>query len=389
MPEGAAIFEAKEKLLSQLGWSENPFVKDLRVYDKESFIKYYCPFEAATILQRLAFDTKACMLLGPKGVGKTSALYYILFSLPPQEFSVVFFKEAPRNLYELAKEAGAVKEKSFFSKLFAFRKKEADISRKELAERIKASGKKTVFFLDEAHLADLDMHMEFKYLLDEVPNLRLVISALGKENFPDSLLQLVGENNIFHRSSFSKEEMTQIISHRLSAVGGRERHPFPPAFLQSIYTEQNLLTPRYVFDELNNYLASLALGKAKPTLVEEDLIVKSAIEYSQGGKGEEQEMLTKLHADWWVLLSPSQQRIMSILLAGEGLSLSEILEKTSFKQDTAFNALRQLEGRDKAEQERKPTVPFPLISVERIQVGKRPKNIYYINQKIKNLFTLH
>jgi len=35
------IFDAKQRLLKELGWSENPFVKDLRTQDKEVFMKYY------------------------------------------------------------------------------------------------------------------------------------------------------------------------------------------------------------------------------------------------------------------------------------------------------------------------------------------------------------
>src|SRR3989338_11095001 len=61
MTENADVFGAKEKLLGELGWQENQFVKDLRIYDRESFLRYYCPLDGGKVLERLAFDAKACM----------------------------------------------------------------------------------------------------------------------------------------------------------------------------------------------------------------------------------------------------------------------------------------------------------------------------------------
>ncbi|MDP2717945.1 MAG: hypothetical protein Q8P02_04330, partial [Candidatus Micrarchaeota archaeon] len=250
------VFEAKAKLMEKLGWTENPFVKDLRFSEKESFLKFYTPFEADDILKRLAFDAKACLFLGPKGVGKTSATYFVAYGLPSAEFDVVIFKEPPQSLLELAERSGFARP----GLLDRWMKK--PFSRDVLVSALKKHPRKLVFFLDEAHLErDKSMYMEFKYLLDDVPNLRLVISALSKEGFPDSLLHLVGEANTFSRRRFSAEEMTRLIQHRISAVGGSGLKPFPRAFLDKMFTEQNLLSPRYVFDELNAFLASLATGE--------------------------------------------------------------------------------------------------------------------------------
>ncbi len=434
----AGIFEAKKKLLESLEWRENPFVKDLRVGNHEEFLKYYCPFEAESILKKLAFDAKACMLLGPKGVGKTSALYFVAFSLPPAQFECIVFKEPPRDLDELCREAGLVQKGLFaaFSGLFGGKK--LPITRVELAARLRARPKKTVFFLDEAHLAqNPDIYMEFKYLLDEVPNLRLVISALGRENFPDSLVQLVGEGNIFTRTGFNPEEMKRIVEHRIKAVGGVGTRPFSDAVLESVFSDQNLLTPRYVFDELNNYLATIAsegykpereaeaAGEkpvAKPSKAEKgrktkaeveesefaelatpeeeegpyakDSLIKGVVEREKAfaarkSQGEGAHEFTLMHAEWWQLLSPSQQKVVSFLLRSEGASLAELLKGTGLPQNTAFNALYQLRGEDEAELMRKPEVPFPLVIVKHKLVGGRKKNLYYVNPKVRNLFTLH
>ncbi|MFA6049445.1 MAG: ATP-binding protein [Candidatus Micrarchaeia archaeon] len=426
------IFEAKKKLLAELGWSENPFIKDLRVGNRLEFMKYYCPFEAESILKKLAFDAKACMLLGPKGVGKTSALYYVAYSLPQAQFDCIMFKEPPRDLEGLSREAG-LEEKGAIGalKTLVFGKKQP-ISRQELAAKLRARPKKTVFFLDEAHLApNPDIYMEFKYLLDEVPNLRLVISALGRENFPDSLLQLIGDGNVFTRSNFSAEEMRRIVEHRIKAVGGVGSRPFSDAVLAGVFSDQNLLTPRYVFDELNNYLAALATGGSKAVqkqakqaaaserkaagakgkeaeeegfaqavaeeeVAEEaggpyahDSLIRGVIErekaYGAPGSGE----FTHMHADWWPLLSPSQQKVVTFLLKNDGATLSELLKNTGLSQNTAFNALYQLRGEDEAELMRKPEVPFPLVIVKHKLVGGRKKNIYSANPKVRNLFTLH
>lgn len=382
-----SVFEAKEALLKKLGWLENPFVKDLRVFDRESFLKYYCPFEADLILEKLAFDIKALLLVGPKGVGKTSAMYYVYYLLPGKEFTPVFFKEPPKDLNALAEEAGFSR-KGFFGKLFGWGGKR-EWKRQELAERLKSVSGKLAFFVDEAHLGSEEMFMEFKYLLDEVPNLRIVFSALGKEPFPDSLLQLIGEPNVFQRSSFSSEEMTEIILHRVKAVGGRAHEPFSPKFLEGVFTEQNLLTPRYLFDELNAYLAQLASGKAKPEQgLKEDLLVQAAIRDAQ--LVAEKRAVTKDNVMWWTLLSPSQQKMMDLLVKNSGgLTLREIMDSTGFPENTAFNALYQLRGDDLAEKKRKPQVPFPLISVRQKLVGARKRNLYVINSKIRNLFTMH
>lgn len=388
------VFEAKERLLRELGWSENPFVKDLRTSNRETFFKYYRPFEAATIAQRLAFDAKACMLLGPKGVGKTSALYFVLFSLPENEFLPIFFKEPPSSVEEIASAVGFSRKKGFLNSFLALfgRKRERLITREELISGLRRVGKKIVFFVDEAHLArekNPEMFMEFKYLLDDVPNLRVIFSALDKEGFPDSLIQLIGEGNIFQRKNFSAREMSEIVACRIKAVGGVGLNPFAPEFLEKVFSERNLLSPRYVFDELNNYLASLALGKSGFEVAEEfkgdkeDSIVQAAIAYSF-----EEPRFTTIHADWWQLLSPSQKQILGLLLRfPNGLSLSEIRKYTNLSQNTAFNALYQLRGSDEAEKKRKPAVPWPLIQVQSRPVGGRKKNIYFTDAKIKALFT--
>lgn len=259
------VFEAKQRLMDALGWSENPFVKDLRLENREDFLKYYCPLESATILKKLAFDTKACILMGPKGVGKTSALYFIMYSLPQEEFVAFVLRQPPESLSELALEIG-IGERGIISRIKSFfsGRKAKGLSRLQIAQRVRDLNRKAVFFLDEAHLlSNKEMYMEFKYLLDEVPNLRLVLCALGKEAFPDSLLQLVGEGNVFTRNKFTEKEMREIVEHRISAVGGSGTDPFDGEFLRRVFSEQNLLTPRYVFDELNNYLADLALDEGR------------------------------------------------------------------------------------------------------------------------------
>lgn len=379
------ILDAKEKLLREQGWSENPFVKDLRTYDREVFMKYYYPLEAKDMLEKIVFDIKACLLLGPKGVGKTSALYYIFYSLPRREFIPVFFKEPPKDISSIDLVLDSVLSSGFLNRFFsAFKNRNRIVSRNELIERLKRVKEKVVFFIDEAHLSREDMFMEYKYLLDDVPNLRLVMAALGREPFPDSLIQLIGDSNIFQRKSFTEEEMTKIIEHRISAVGGRGIAPFTPRFLKSVFTDQNLLTPRYVFDELNNYLASVALGKSSfdsYSVREEEQVVSEP---------REEERITRTNVDWFVLLSPSQRTVVELLLKHpEGLTLPELMRETGFNENTAFNALYQLRGEDSAERKRKPQVPYPLVVVKQKFVGARKKNVYLMSPKIRNLFTLH
>ena len=372
------VFEAKEKLLQSLGWSENPFVKDLRFSEKESFMKFYCPFESNEILKRLAFDAKACLFLGPKGVGKTSATYFVAYNLPEAEFEPVIFKAPPQTLEELAQESGYARP-GVLDRLL-----KQPFSRQKLVDALRGRSKKVVFFIDEAHLEkNKDMYMEFKYLLDDVPNLRLVISALSKDGFPDSLLHLVGETNTFSRNHFTGAEMTRIISHRISAVGGTGLKPFPQAYLNSVLTEQNLLSPRYVFDELNAFLAGLATGESAwrgASKYAGDPHVEAAVLASEQ---------TTSHAAWWPQLSPSQQSVMQFLISGNGATLQEIMEATSLSMNTAFNALYQLRGDDDAERKRKPSVPFPLVQAKPVKVGARKKNVYVVVNKVRNLFTTH
>ncbi|NUN11080.1 hypothetical protein HUU53_00340 [Candidatus Micrarchaeota archaeon] len=386
-----SVFEAKDKLLHHLKWTENPFVKDLRIEDEESFLKYYYQLEAKEILKKLAFDAKACMLIGPKGVGKTSAMYFVRYSLPQEEFVSIVFKQPPESIDSLARETGLFPSNegglvSNLMSVFGKKPEKKPISRSELVSKLKSVGKKLVFFMDEAHLEkNHDMYMEFKYLLDEVPNLRLVISALGKEGFPDSLIQLIGEGNIFTRTGFTREEMLEIIKHRINAVGGNDVKPFSKVFLDKVLSGQNLLSPRYVFDELNSFLASMALGDDSYKKYEyaDDPIIQSAIQYSSEQK------ISRANANWWPMLSPSQQKITELLVRDGELTLSEIMEKTELSQNTAFNALYQLRGGDEAEKKRKPSVPFPLIKVKSIGSGARKKNVYSLNPKIRNLFTMH
>ncbi|OIO27582.1 hypothetical protein COX86_03530 [Candidatus Micrarchaeota archaeon CG_4_10_14_0_2_um_filter_60_11] len=374
------VFEARDKILSELGWSENPFVKDLRAGDEETFLKYYCPFESEAILERLAFDTKACLLLGPKGVGKTSALYFVHHSLPEKDFETHFLKEPPAGVPELAEFFGY--RRGFLSRIFG---NKAPASRKELADFLKSKRKTVVLFVDEAHLAqDKGVYMEFKYLLDDVPNLRMVFSALSKQDFPDSLVQLIGEANVFQRRDFSAGEMRRIIEHRINAVGGKGMKPFPEAFLSETLVGQNLLSPRYVFDELNEFLAKLAMGKSEWKGAAEyanNPIVQSAVKNSR---------ITHANADWWPQLSPSQRQILELLVKhDDGVLLADIRKETGLSQNTAFNALYQLRGDDAAERKRKPAVPFPLIAVTGQGVGGRKRNVYSASPKVKNLFTLH
>ncbi|MBI4360230.1 ATP-binding protein [Candidatus Micrarchaeota archaeon] len=373
------VFQAKEKMLANLGWSENPFVKDLRFSERDYFLKFYYPLEAQEILKRLAFDAKACLFLGPKGVGKTSAMYFVAYGLPKDQFDTVIFKEPPQSLEELAEQSGFGRQ-GFLDKLL-----KKPFSRQNLVDALKRHGKKIVFFLDEAHLEkNHSMYMEFKYLLDDVPNLRLVLSALSKEGFPDSLLHLVGEPNTFLRRSFTGGEMTRLISHRIAAVGGSPLKPFPQAYLDSMLTEQNLLSPRYVFDELNAFLAGLATGESTWKGAAEyagNPIVEAAVAASVG--------TTRSHAEWWPQLSPSQSAIMDYLLQQREATLQDIMKATSLSQNTSFNALYQLRGDDAAEKKRKPKVPFPLVKAKSVRVGARKKNVYVVVDKVRNLFTTH
>ena len=71
------------------------------------------------------------------------------------------------------------------------------------------------------------------------------------------------------------------------------------------------------------------------------------------------------------------------------MALIDIKKEAELSQNTAFNALYQLRGEDEGELERKPEVPFPVVIAKRKLVGGRKRNIYYINSKVKNLFTLH
>ncbi len=382
------VFVAKEKLLGSLGWRENPFVKDLRQSDAGTFLKFYFPLDAANVVEKLAFDAKACLLLGPKGVGKTSALYYVYYSLPEKEFDKVMFKEPPENLNALADELGFNRTTGI--SFIPFLSSKRDVTRQELSRflRNKTQEKKLLLLVDEAQLGS-GMYMEFKYLLDEVSNLRIVFSALDKSKFPDSLLHLIGTGNVFQRSKFTKEEMVNIIEHRIAAVGGNGSAPFTEKNVEKIITEQNLLSPRYVFDELNTYLAKLALGEEKTVPYSDNLLVQSAIDRARKEPQLTDYVFTTSHAPWWAMLSPSQKSVLVQLVSGDGLTLHDLMDRTSLTQNTVFNALYQLRGDDDAEKERKPEVPFPLVMAKQQFVGKRKKNLYFLNSKIKNLFTTH
>ncbi len=384
------VFEAKNKLLSEIGWSENQFVKDLRI--GEDFQKYYFPLDAMKVLEKLAFDAKACLLLGPKGVGKTSSLYYVYYSLPENEFEKIMFKEPPSNLNELADALNFNRQIGISFIPFLSRKR--DVSRQEISRFLRSKGK-IVLFIDEAQLGEA-MYLEFKYLLDDVPNLRIVFSALDKSKFPDSLLHLVGSGNVFVRNKFTKDEMIGIIKHRVAAVSSSKgvsskttMAPFSEKVLDEVLTGQNLLSPRYVFDELNNYLAKIALGEGeKTTPYADDLIVQSAIRRAEQSPQLTDYIFTTTHSPWWEQLSPSQKAVVGQLVKSDGLTLSVLMKKTNLTQNTVFNALYQLRGEDDAEKQRKPDVPFPLVVVKREFVGKRKKNVYFLNNKIKNLLTI-
>ncbi|HLD75652.1 MAG TPA: helix-turn-helix domain-containing protein, partial [Candidatus Norongarragalinales archaeon] len=204
----------------------------------------------------------------------------------------------------------------------------------------------------------------------------------SRENFPDSLLHLIGETNVFSRNRFSGQEMTQILEHRIRAVGGKSLVPFSQAFLKGLFTEQNLLSPRYVFDELNAHLASLSLGETGSERFRSEK-TGDVVPESTG-------FLEKTHASWWPLLSPSQSSILDLLIQHEpGLTLQDIMQKTQLSQNTAFNALYQLRGDDGAEKRRKPSVPFPLVKANPLLVGARKKNVYVVVPKVRNLFTTH
>lgn len=417
------VFDAKDKLMGSLGWQENPFVKDLRIFEKESFMKYYCPLDGEKVLRSLAFDSKACVLAGPKGVGKTSALYYAYYSLPGKDFYPVMLKEPPSSLEELGEETGLLQPKNIFQKFVSALSGGRKVSRQQLVERLRGVGKKIVLFVDESHLAREEMHMEFKYLLDEVPNLRIVFSALGTSNFPDSLMHLVGEKNVFQRKGFNREEMRHIIKHRIEAVGGQGTAPFAETHFEAMLSGQNLLSPRYVFDELNSMLAKMAFGEKEIVLpkkkgtakaAEEKMVVAGG-EEKEGGWQEDEEKHEEEHptvlsasdpivmaartrslginttnADWWALLTPSQQQIMLALVSkGSEMSLNEICSCTGLGENTAFNCLYQLRGEDDKELERKKEVPFPLVKVIQRQVGGKKKNLYHAEGRVKNLFTMH
>jgi hypothetical protein len=202
--------------------------------------------------------------------------------------------------------------------------------------------------------------------------------------------------------------MLEIIKHRIRAVGGKTGEglegakPFSKEFLERIFTEQNLLSPRYVFDELNSELARIALEDATnanqqevtaevETETQETLapvLVSQTVSQAMPEAFRSTEITTS-NASWWDLLSPSQQAIVSFLLRQGAAPLSDIAKASGLPETTTFNALYQLRGEDKAELARKPQVPFPVVQVDQKLVGRRRKNVYFLSEKIKPLFTLH
>lgn len=224
-----------EDWFEKQNWRENPFTLNVI---PSIFVGY--EEQKSQLISCIEENHKVCLLLGPTGSGKTTALEWLCNRFRNEKRIIKFIPKPPNSLDSMIEFFNI----SFKPKwpLSIFYKKVDDINDlpKFLNKRI--GEKKLVLLMDEAHEADITVLQWFRILVDQVENLYIILSGLP--NFEETLIKKL---ETFHKRvtikvvlrTLTEKDVKELIKKRIDYVSkeNKGKNPFTEDALKAIYEE--------------------------------------------------------------------------------------------------------------------------------------------------------
>ena len=216
--------------VAENGWSESPFTFSIR---PELYVGY--EEQKAALLSVIEEKHNISLVTGPTGSGKTTLLKWAALNVP-KNFDILYAGKPPANTQELVDIFNNKYGAPWFLRLFMPNIKNPYQIPDYLTKKLR--GKHLVFFLDEAHEAELEMLEWIRVLSDQVDNMTIILSGLPvfESKIRDKLETL--RKRIVARIevlSLTKPEMEQMIAMRIESVGGKGHAPFEQNAIDAIY----------------------------------------------------------------------------------------------------------------------------------------------------------
>ena len=242
-------------------WDYNPFVLSI---DPNISVGY--TEQKKDIISSIEQGHKIILVLGPTGSGKTTLLKWVESNLT-NNYDFLFVSKPPEKSDMLI---------DIFNKLFEvpwymrpFTPNIKNIYQIHEMLNSKYNKRRLIVMFDEIHeFYNVDVLEWIRTISDHVPNMTILLSGLPifetklKENLETLRKRIFSRIEVL---SLTKEEMIEMVSKRIQAVGGSGYSPFTEEALISIY-EKTGGFPREILKECNESIKKASeLGNSQIT----------------------------------------------------------------------------------------------------------------------------
>lgn len=217
------VTAAQRHWYAKFNWKRNPFTLDIL---PQLFTGYQT--QVQTILEKVYLKSGHIMVLGNKGVGKTTLLKWLTDKLK-DEFHTVYIPRPTDNFDDLLE---------FLAASLKIKKpKDRKFTIYDLESLAGSTSKNILLMLDEAHEFTNEFERPLRTLGD-LNGVNFVLAGLMEARDKLKALsapfydRIIMEATLEHLTVKETEEM---IRKRIESVGGADIHPFTPESIENIY----------------------------------------------------------------------------------------------------------------------------------------------------------
>jgi type II secretory pathway predicted ATPase ExeA/ribosomal protein L40E len=217
------VTAAQHKWYAKFGWKRNPFTLDIL---PQLFTGYQTQVEA--VLEKIYMKSGHILIIGNKGVGKTTLLKWLTDKLK-DEFHTVYIPRPTEDFDDLLE---------FLAKSLKVKKaKNQTFSIYDLEALSSSTQKNILLMLDEAHEFSADFERPLRTLGD-LTGVNFVLAGLLetrdkiKAISPPFYDRIILESILDH---LTVKETEELIQKRIENVGGSGLHPFTPEAIENIF----------------------------------------------------------------------------------------------------------------------------------------------------------
>ncbi|MGB9613765.1 MAG: AAA family ATPase, partial [Candidatus Margulisiibacteriota bacterium] len=218
-----AITAAQRKWYAKFNWKKNPFTLDIM---PKLFTGYQTQVD--TIFNKVYQKTGHILVLGKKGVGKTTLLKWLAETLA-KEFNTVYVPRPTDNFEDLLQ---------YMAKSLKLKKKRGEkITIYDMEALASQTNKNILLLLDEGHEFNEEFERPLRTLGD-LNGVNFVIAGLPETDFrlkeisPPFYDRIIQTIELTH---LSLEETTELIKKRIEDAGGTGIQPFTPKAIENIF----------------------------------------------------------------------------------------------------------------------------------------------------------